>query len=166
MEPAPDNPESDWADIELELSMDALDGRQRTLDEYRRRYPEYASRFAAAYERGERDGDGRALIAAPVEGDRIGPYQLGRVLGTGGQGVVLEATDTRLGRKVALKFLHATSLFSHSRRDRFRREAEVISRLGLTEGVIMGHSRPCFARSVSSRLRRRSSRSNPAPATR
>ena len=58
----------------------------------------------------------------------IGPYSLERELGSGGQATVFEATDTRLGRRVALKVVERASA-SGLALDRFRREAEVASRL-------------------------------------
>jgi eukaryotic-like serine/threonine-protein kinase len=37
-------------------------------------------------------------------GSILGPYQIVSVIGAGGMGEVYRATDTRLGREVALKF--------------------------------------------------------------
>jgi TolB-like protein/Tfp pilus assembly protein PilF/predicted Ser/Thr protein kinase len=54
-------------------------------------------------------------------GTRVGPYEILDPLGAGGMGEVYKATDTRLGRTVAIKFLRAT----HS--ERFEREARAIA---------------------------------------
>ncbi|HEX5050621.1 MAG TPA: protein kinase [Planctomycetota bacterium] len=65
----------------------------------------------------------------PRAGDRIGAYVLGRELGHGGQGTVWSATDTRVGRTVALKLLPGGAAWSGASLARFRREAAITSRL-------------------------------------
>ncbi|PWU11402.1 MAG: hypothetical protein C5B51_02675 [Terriglobia bacterium] len=61
-------------------------------------------------------------------GTPIGPYQIECVIGSGGMGEVYRASDTRLGRKVAIKFLSATLADAAGRR-RFQREAQMASSL-------------------------------------
>src|SRR5262245_48459299 len=66
-----------------------------------------------------------SLIAA----SQIGAYQLLEPLGRGGMGEVHLALDTRLGRKVALKFLSAAFTTDADRVQRFAREARAASAL-------------------------------------
>jgi len=61
------------------------------------------------------------MSAAP--GTRVGPYEILALLGSGGMGEVYKATDTRLGRTVAIKFL------KREYTDRLDREARAIAAL-------------------------------------
>src|SRR5580658_5837754 len=56
-------------------------------------------------------------------GDRLGPYEILAPIGAGGMGEVWKATDTRLGRTVAIKVLKGP----HG--DRFEQEARAIAAL-------------------------------------
>jgi serine/threonine-protein kinase len=58
-----------------------------------------------------------------LPGTRLGPYEIVAPLGAGGMGEVYKATDTRLGRTVAIKVLRA----AHT--DRFEQEARAIAAL-------------------------------------
>src|ERR1035438_2701780 len=67
-------------------------------------------------------------MALPT-GTRFGPYEVTAQLGVGGMGEVYRAHDTRLGRDVALKVLHADVGQNADRRARFEREARAVAAL-------------------------------------
>ena len=62
-------------------------------------------------------------------GQKVGEYVVSREIGRGGMGRVYLATDTRLGRQVALKVLDGTLAGSPSQRQRLRREARAAAQL-------------------------------------
>jgi tetratricopeptide (TPR) repeat protein len=64
-----------------------------------------------------------------VIGETISHYKILARLGAGGMGVVYEAEDTRLGRKVAIKFLPDDAQPDGEAVQRFEREARVVSTL-------------------------------------
>ena len=63
------------------------------------------------------------------KGTRLGPYVIETPLGAGGMGEVYRATDSRLGRTVAIKVLPENFASDARFRERFEREARVISSL-------------------------------------
>ncbi len=62
-------------------------------------------------------------------GTRLGPYEILAPLGAGGMGEVYRATDTKLGRDIALKVLPAEMAHDPERLARFRREAKALAQL-------------------------------------
>jgi WD40 repeat protein/tetratricopeptide (TPR) repeat protein len=66
---------------------------------------------------------------APRAIEQLGEFRLLREIGRGGMGVVYEAEQTSLGRRVALKILPYKSLLDSTQLERFRLEARIAARL-------------------------------------
>jgi len=66
---------------------------------------------------------------AITSGTRLGPYEITSLIGAGGMGQVYRATDTRLGRSVAIKVLSTPHANDPELRTRFEREARAVSSL-------------------------------------
>src|SRR5262245_5272562 len=62
-------------------------------------------------------------------GTKLGLYEVGALIGAGGMGEVYQATDSRLGRSVAIKLLPAAFAQEAERIARFEREARVLASL-------------------------------------
>ncbi|MHC4163127.1 MAG: protein kinase domain-containing protein [Planctomycetota bacterium] len=110
---------SDWL-------RDRADGKERERDDVISEHPELAeglrARFEAleVFERGGED--------APIP-NSIGKYRILRELGRGAMGIVYEAEQTDLGRRVALKLLSPVIATDAAAVARFAREAQAAGRL-------------------------------------
>src|SRR5262245_11461119 len=69
----------------------------------------------------------RALSSGAFFGDR---FRLGKALGTGAMGRVIEAYDHVTGRDVALKVLHRDRAKDAEQVERLRREAAILEAIG------------------------------------
>ncbi|MCA9319887.1 MAG: serine/threonine protein kinase, partial [Planctomycetes bacterium] len=113
--------------LRFQISEDLAAGTQKSVAEYAALFPNQDLLVSRAYV--EAHTLGLNILDASDEGEFIGPYRLEKELGRGGQGVVYLAEDTRLHRRVALKVLQGLGPDAKTHLQRFRREAEVASKL-------------------------------------
>jgi serine/threonine-protein kinase len=114
-------------------------------DDYLRRYPEFAAELAqyfAAWRRFPRPGGrgpgARTMTDAepPLPGsDRLGDFRILREVGRGGMGIVYEAEQVSLGRRVALKVLPLAAALDARQLQRFQLEAHAAACLHHTNIV-------------------------------
>ena len=69
------------------------------------------------------------LLMALAPDSRLGPYQVGALLGAGGMGEVYRARDPRLEREVAVKVLSASAATTPDRLRRFEDEGRALAAL-------------------------------------
>jgi WD40 repeat protein/tRNA A-37 threonylcarbamoyl transferase component Bud32 len=117
-------------------------GEQPSLKDYTNRYPELADEIRALFpamvqveQVGEicHDWDEAETRAPPLS--QVGDYRIIREIGHGGMGVVYEAEQISLGRRVALKLLPWQAARDRTTMERFRREARASARLHHTNIV-------------------------------
>jgi len=119
-------------------------GEHPSLEEYAERYPEFAAEIRElfptmlAIERmkvvKEHSSDGRASLGAR-QLTRLGDFRIIREVGRGGMGIVYEAEQESLDRRVALKVLPPNALLDESHVRRFHREARTAAALHHTNIV-------------------------------
>jgi len=119
-------------------------GQRPGIEEYCARHPELAEgvrelfpTIAAAEQlkaRQTRSSGGRATLG-PARLERLGDFRLIREIGCGGMGVVFEAEQESLGRRVAVKVLPRQMLLDEKHLKRFEREARIAAHLHHTNIV-------------------------------
>jgi serine/threonine protein kinase len=120
-------------------------GEHPPLTDYTRRHPELAERIRDLFpalvllEEVRPDPGPAAPPSEPAWAGgpprQLGDYRLVREIGRGGMGVVYEAEQQSLGRRVALKVLATPGLHDPVRLRRFQREAKAAARLHHTNIV-------------------------------
>ncbi|MEZ6054896.1 MAG: protein kinase, partial [Planctomycetaceae bacterium] len=120
-------------------------GERPSLSEYTDRHPELAGAIRELFplildmEGAMSDPKSGASSSAVVDGDlpiqSLGDYRIIREVGRGGMGVVYEAEQVSLGRRVALKVLPPHLLSDEKHRRRFDREARAAAQLHHTNIV-------------------------------
>jgi len=119
-------------------------GEAPSVEEYALEHPELAAQIRelfptiATLERvragQERAAEGR-LPPIAAKPERLGDFRIVREIGRGGMGIVYEATQESLGRRVAVKVLARHSRLDDTHRRRFFREARTAGRLHHTNIV-------------------------------
>jgi eukaryotic-like serine/threonine-protein kinase len=140
-------PQSDSNPIEA-LAAEFVARRRRgedpTVEEYAAQHPELAEQIhelfptIVALERvraGQDSLPGGSPAARPAQLKRLGDFHLTREIGRGGMGIVYEAVQESLGRRVAVKVLARHSRLDDTHRRRFLREARTAGRLHHTNIV-------------------------------
>jgi eukaryotic-like serine/threonine-protein kinase len=129
-------------DDELEQVLDRYmeelaDGKAPDQEEYLRAYPCLAEALKGVFKTLDFvEAAGKSLNASKLEaGQRLGEFRIIREIGRGGMGVVYEAVQTSLNRRVALKVLPANVVLSENAVERFDREAHTAGRLHHTNIV-------------------------------
>lgn len=100
--------------------------------EFAARHPELGRALLDALESAEAVERMRSERSARLDRttpERIGPFRIVREIGRGGMGVVLEAVEEPLGRRVALKLLPPELVASAEARARLEREATLAARI-------------------------------------
>ena len=119
-------------------------GQRPSTEEYASRRPDLAEEIRELFPtialterlkaRRAQSSGGRATLG-PAQPERLGDFRLLREIGRGGMGVVFEAEQESLGRRVAVKVLPRQVLLDEKHLKRFEREARIAAHLHHTNIV-------------------------------
>ena len=128
-------PDEDRTDVLLELVAIDIELRlaaseETSIEDYVRQFPEHAESIGSTY--AEVIGSipvNQWPLAATGGSERLGDFVVVREIGRGGMGIVYEAIQESLQRRVALKVLPKHALLAGTAHQRFEREARAVARL-------------------------------------
>jgi len=135
------SPDSDCRLVETladEFTEEYRRGANPSIKEYIERHPELADEIRelfpawAATARSKARKERSPSEQAPLHGEqleRLGDFRIVREIARGGVGVVFEAEQESLGRRVAIKVLPKQALLDERHLRRFQREAQTAARL-------------------------------------
>ncbi|MFT5328254.1 MAG: hypothetical protein ACI8P0_006167, partial [Planctomycetaceae bacterium] len=123
-------------------------GESPTIADYAKQYPDLAKEICDLFptiaqmeglkiqiEQDQQPASNRGMIAGHVPLSQLGDFRIIREVGRGGMGVVYEAEQMSLGRRVAIKALPLLSTSQPELVKRFQREARTAARLHHTNIV-------------------------------
>jgi hypothetical protein len=126
------NPATDLEDLLAEALAKFDEGGESALAAFVQAHPAHATALQRGIQRCRQMGllgsDAAAATAAHPE--RLGEFRLLRRIGGGGMGVVYEAIQEPLGRRVALKIIRPELLFFEGARERCRTTRSAKPRIG------------------------------------
>ncbi len=126
-------------------------GEEPDVEEFERKYPEAADvlrqilpalEVVAAGSGADWSGSDSSAVKKPDTPEVLGDFRIVRQIGRGGMGVVYEAEQVSVGRRVALKILPFAALLSETRLERFRTESTAAARLQHS-GIVQVYSVGC-----------------------
>jgi serine/threonine protein kinase len=145
-QPSEPNEPEDSSRHPVEVLADEFAGRIRngenpSIEEYEARHPEWASVIRqvfepiAVVERISAKHHAEATKPSCTVPSQLGDFRIVREIGRGGMGIVYEAVQVSLQRRVALKVINSQTADQEKLRYRFRREAEAAAGLHHTNIV-------------------------------
>jgi serine/threonine protein kinase/tetratricopeptide (TPR) repeat protein len=128
---------TELADLVEEFAALVQAGQTVDPEDFARAHPDQADELrrllpavrALTYLGGGGDSDEAEDTAAGVPGGRLGDFRLIREVGRGGMGIVYEAEQVSLGRRVAVKVLPSAAALDERHLQRFRNEAQAAALL-------------------------------------
>ena len=136
------DPDELLGEVAEQFSQELARGGQPDIEEYAARHPEIALTIRQLFPALDVIGQWNTGAGVPIDWDReaseigrLGDFRIRREIGRGGMGVVYEAEQISLGRRVALKVLPFAAVLEKKHLHRFQNESKAAA--GLHHGNIV-----------------------------